>query len=117
MASDGNCGRIVSTGQSQPPRHLSMFLEVSDKDATADWSCFVSHRLVIVNQRDESRSLVKESQVRLLPTCFMQCVQLSPLVNIQWAWSQNISILICASRYVMLGMTYFCVFACFRTAT
>jgi hypothetical protein len=40
-----------------------MFLEVSDKEATADWSCFVSHRLVIVNQREEARSLVKESQV------------------------------------------------------
>ncbi len=48
-----------------------MFLEVSDKEATSDWSCFVSHRLVIVNQRDESRSLVKESQVHLkfLPPC------------------------------------------------
>ncbi len=53
----------LAAGQSQPPCHLSMFLEVSDKEATADWSCFVSHRLVIVNQRDESRSLVKESQV------------------------------------------------------
>lgn len=58
------------TGQSQPPRHLSMFLEVSDKEATADWSCFVSHRLVIVNQRDESRSLVKESQVSMYSYLF-----------------------------------------------
>ncbi|BDA47782.1 probable MATH domain and coiled-coil domain-containing protein At3g at N-terminal half [Coccomyxa sp. Obi] len=57
---------VYPRGQSQPPRHLSMFLEVSDKEATSDWSCFVSHRLVIVNQRDESRSLVKESQNRYM---------------------------------------------------
>ena len=42
-----------------------MFLEVSDRDAAADWSAFVSHRLVIINQRDESRSLMKESQVSI----------------------------------------------------
>ena len=53
-------------GQSQPPRHLSMFLEVSEREGDKDWSAFVSHRLVIVNQRDEQRSLVKESQVPTL---------------------------------------------------
>ena len=40
-----------------------MFLEVSEREGDRDWSAFVSHRLVIVNQRDEQRSLVKESQV------------------------------------------------------
>lgn len=45
-----------------------MFLEVSDGQSSGNWSCFVSHRLAIVNQRDTSRSLVKESQViRLAP--------------------------------------------------
>jgi hypothetical protein len=61
---------VYPRGQSQPPRHLSMFLEVSEREGDKDWSAFVSHRLVIVNQRDEQRSLVKESQVRgsaLLP--------------------------------------------------
>ncbi len=58
----------LGAGQSQPPQHLSMFLEVSDGQSSGNWSCFVSHRLAIVNQRDTSRSLVKESQViRLAP--------------------------------------------------
>ena len=58
----------MGAGQSQPPQHLSMFLEVSDGQSSGNWSCFVSHRLAIVNQRDTSRSLVKESQVIWL-TC------------------------------------------------
>ena len=45
--------------------HLSMFLEVTDPRAPADdWSAFVSHRLAVVNQRDDGRSLAKESQNR-----------------------------------------------------
>ena len=44
-----------------------MFLEVSDSQSSGSWSCFVSHRLAIVNQRDSSRSLVKESQVSAEP--------------------------------------------------
>lgn len=55
----------VLTGQSQPPCHLSMFLEVTDpRNASADWSYFVSHRLSVVNQRTEERSVTKESQNR-----------------------------------------------------
>jgi len=43
-----------------------MFLEVTDSraPAAADWSCFVSHRLSVVNQRHEERSVSKESQNR-----------------------------------------------------
>lgn len=53
------------TGQSQPPCHLSMFLEVTDpRNTSADWSCFVSHRLSVVNQRTDERSVTKESQNR-----------------------------------------------------
>ena len=65
---------VYPRGQSQPPRHLSMFLEVSEREGDKDWSAFVSHRLVIVNQRDEQRSLVKESQV---PPCSsrLPCLQ------------------------------------------
>lgn len=57
----------LPAGQSQPPQHLSMFLEVSDSAAAGSWSCFVSHRLAIVNQREPSRSLVKESQACSFP--------------------------------------------------
>ena len=52
------------SGQSQPPCHLSMFLEVTDSRGSPDWSCFVSHRLSVVNQRLEERSVTKESQNR-----------------------------------------------------
>ena len=45
--------------------HLSMFLEVTDPRASSDdWSAFVSHRLAVVNQRDDTKSLAKESQNR-----------------------------------------------------
>lgn len=41
-------------GQSNPPNHLSMFLEVTDSKAgSSEWSCFVSHRLSVVNQKFE----------------------------------------------------------------
>ena len=59
------CGTLILTGQSQPPNHLSMFLEVADSRASAaDWSCFVSHRLAVVNQKSEDRTVGKESQNR-----------------------------------------------------
>ena len=55
-------------GQSHPPRHLSLFLEVTDpRPHETDWSCFVSHRLSVVNQLKDSerdRSVSKESQNR-----------------------------------------------------
>ena len=42
-----------------------MFLEVTDSSANnGDWSCFVSHRLSVVNQRSEDKSVAKESQNR-----------------------------------------------------
>ena len=51
-------------GQSQPPNHLSMFLEVTEPQAsTPAWSYFVSHRLSVVN-KDESKNVTKESQNR-----------------------------------------------------
>ena len=63
--------------------HLSMFLEVTDPRAPSDdWSAFVSHRLAVVNQRDDARSLAKESQNRYsraakdwgaLPACPHSC--------------------------------------------
>ncbi|KAK7849784.1 math domain and coiled-coil domain-containing protein, partial [Quercus suber] len=61
-----DCRLIVyPRGQSQPPCHLSVFLEVTDsRNTSSDWSCFVSHRLSVVNQRAEDKSVTKESQNR-----------------------------------------------------
>ncbi|XP_010474458.1 PREDICTED: uncharacterized protein LOC104753989 [Camelina sativa] len=60
-----DCRLIVyPRGQSQPPCHLSVFLEVTDSRSSSDWSCFVSHRLSVVNQRLEEKSVTKESQNR-----------------------------------------------------
>ncbi|KAF3779789.1 Ubiquitin carboxyl-terminal hydrolase 13 [Nymphaea thermarum] len=61
-----DCRLIVyPRGQSQPPYHLSVFLEVTDSRNTSnDWSCFVSHRLSVVNQKIEDKSVTKESQNR-----------------------------------------------------
>ncbi|XP_051137065.1 uncharacterized protein LOC127255534 isoform X2 [Andrographis paniculata] len=61
-----DCRLIVyPRGQSQPPCHLSVFLEVTDSRANGnDWSCFVSHRLAVLNQRMEEKSVTKESQNR-----------------------------------------------------
>ena len=44
-----------ATGQSNPPNHLSMFLEVSDSRAGLgeDWSCFVSHKLAVLHHRGD----------------------------------------------------------------
>ena len=56
---------LMVSGQSQPPSYLSIFLEVTDsRSSSSDWSCFVSHRLSVVNQRSEEKSVTKESQNR-----------------------------------------------------
>lgn len=61
-----DCRLIVyPRGQSQPPCHLSVFLEVTDsRNTSSDWSCFVNHRLSVVNQKMEEKSVIKESQNR-----------------------------------------------------
>ncbi|XP_073050755.1 uncharacterized protein [Primulina eburnea] len=61
-----DCRLIVyPRGQSQPPCYLSIFLEVTDsRNVTSDCSCFVSHRLSVVNQKIEEKSVTKESQNR-----------------------------------------------------
>lgn len=65
-----DCRLIVyPRGQSQPPCHLSVFLEVTDsRNTSSDWSCFVSHRLSVLNQRMEDKSVMKESQNRYSKT-------------------------------------------------
>ncbi|VFQ82358.1 unnamed protein product [Cuscuta campestris] len=61
-----DCRLIVyPRGQAQPPCHLSVFLEVTDsRNTNSDWSCFVSHRLSVLNQKIEEKSVTKESQNR-----------------------------------------------------
>ncbi|CAM0945240.1 unnamed protein product [Alopecurus aequalis] len=61
-----DCRLIVyPRGQSQPPCHLSVFLEVTDpRNTTSEWTCFVSHRLSVINQKVEEKSIMKESQNR-----------------------------------------------------
>uniref|UniRef100_A0A0E0K2C4 MATH domain-containing protein n=1 Tax=Oryza punctata TaxID=4537 RepID=A0A0E0K2C4_ORYPU len=60
-----DCRLIVyPRGQSQPPCNLSVFLEVTDPRNSSEWSCFVSHRLSVINQKLEERTIVKESQNR-----------------------------------------------------
>lgn len=61
-----DCRLIVyPRGQSQPPCHLSVFLEVTDPRSTSgEWTCFVSHRLSVINQKVEEKSIMKESQNR-----------------------------------------------------
>lgn len=41
-----------------------MFLEVTDPRNAPNWSCFVSHRLSVVNQKADGTSVTKESQNR-----------------------------------------------------
>ncbi|XVE98392.1 hypothetical protein REPUB_Repub03eG0102800 [Reevesia pubescens] len=59
---------VYPRGQSQKPFYLSMFLEIlGPRNATTDWSCFVSYQLSIRNQkiREESEdSILKESEER-----------------------------------------------------
>ncbi|XP_019082713.1 PREDICTED: uncharacterized protein LOC104705038, partial [Camelina sativa] len=60
-----DCRLIVyPRGQSKPPSHLSVFLEVTNSRSSSDWSCFVSHKLSVVNQRLEEKSVIMESQNR-----------------------------------------------------
>jgi hypothetical protein len=91
---DANLTLSLRAGQSQPPNHLSMFLEVTDpRQGSNDWSCFVSHRLTVVNQKSEDRAVAKESQVCTAglaraavlhhnpPVCAVQHVKLQVLNN------------------------------------
>lgn len=57
-----DCRLIVyPRGQSNPPNHLSMFLEVTDPRAGPEWSCFVSHRLSVVNQKGPENTVSERS--------------------------------------------------------
>ena len=58
---------VYPRGQSHPPNHLSMFLEVTDPDASSvngRDDVFVSHRLSVYHQSDARQSVSRESQNR-----------------------------------------------------
>jgi len=56
---------LMQSGRGQPPSYLSMFLKVMDsRNTSSDWSCFVSYRLSVVNQKMEDKSVTKESENR-----------------------------------------------------
>jgi MATH domain len=93
-----DCRLIVyPRGQSQPPQHLSLFLEVSEPRAPdSDWSCFVSHRLSVVNPHkdgDKDRSVSKESQNRYCKTAkdwgWREFVPLTSLFDADLGFLQN----------------------------
>ena len=69
--------KMYPRGQGNPPTHMSLFLEVTppqigfakdlfrlDNSTVANWSCFVSHKLTLINQKDVSKSIDKETQSR-----------------------------------------------------
>jgi hypothetical protein len=100
-----DCRLIVyPRGQSQPPRHLSLFLEVTDpRQHETDWSCFVSHRLSVVNQLKDSekdRSVSKESQNRYSKVAkdwgWREFVTLTSLFDGDLGFLVNDTLLLCA---------------------
>lgn len=98
-----DCRLIVyPRGQSQPPMHLSMFLEVTDsRNQEADWSCFVSHRLSVINQhKDSDKSVSKESQNRYSKAAkdwgWREFVTLTSLFDTDLGFLVNDTVVLCA---------------------
>lgn len=59
---------IYPRGQTQPPVHLSIFLEVTDPaPQNHDWSCFVSHKLAILGHKSAANGA--DTQVRPRVVC------------------------------------------------
>eukprot|EP00854_Cymbomonas_tetramitiformis_P003916 gene3916-4879_t len=53
---------VYPKGDSQAlPGYLSIYLQVTDTRPSAKWDCFASYRLSVVNQRDGSKSLSRDS--------------------------------------------------------
>ncbi|KAJ3679504.1 hypothetical protein LUZ60_017515 [Juncus effusus] len=108
-----DCRLIVyPRGQSQPPRHLSVFLEVTDpRSATSqpDWTCFVSHRLSIANQKSDSNSVSKESQNRYSKTAkdwgWREFVTLTSLFDQDSGFLVNDTVVFCAEVAVLKEST------------
>ena len=54
---------IVRAGDSQAlPGYISIYLQVTDpRGSSAKWDCFASYRLCVANQRDEAKSIRRDS--------------------------------------------------------
>ncbi|KAL7168455.1 hypothetical protein ACSBR2_038819 [Camellia fascicularis] len=52
---------VYPRGLSQPPSHFSFYLQVDNQNSSPDWSCFVSYRLSVKNQRSMDKSVSKDS--------------------------------------------------------
>lgn len=55
---------VYPRGDSQAlPGYLSIYLQVMDPrgSASSKWDCFASYRLIVVNQRDEAKSIQRDS--------------------------------------------------------
>ena len=100
-----DCRLIVyPRGQSQPPMHLSLFLEVIDpRHQDTDWSCFVSHRLSVVHQgkdAEKDRSVSKESQNRYSRAAkdwgWREFVTLTSLFDTDLGYLVNDTVVLCA---------------------
>eukprot|EP00976_Prorocentrum_cordatum_P080227 1183895-Prorocentrum_minimum.AAC.4 len=53
---------LYPKGDSQAlPGYVSIYLQVTDPCASAKWDCFASYRLSVVNQRDDSKSIARDS--------------------------------------------------------
>lgn len=105
-----DCRLIVyPRGQSQPPMHLSMFLEVTDsRNQEADWSCFVSHRLSVVNQnKDSDKSVSKESQNRYSKAAkdwgWREFVTLTSLFDTDLGFLVNDTVILCAEVRICIS--------------
>lgn len=116
-----DCRLIVyPRGQSQPPMHLSMFLEVTDpRNQEADWSCFVSHRLSVINQhRDSDKSVSKESQNRYSKAAkdwgWREFVTLTSLFDTDLGFLVSDTVVLCAE--VLPTLLFHAVFSFFLVA-
>ena len=110
-----DCRLIVyPRGQSQPPQHLSLFLEVTDpRSSDPEWSCFVSHRLSVLHpsaliatgpdsnrDREKDRSVSKESQNRYSKAAkdwgWREFVTLTALFDQEHGFLANDTLTLCA---------------------
>ncbi|KAJ4765159.1 TRAF-like family protein [Rhynchospora pubera] len=105
-----DCRLIVyPRGQSQPPCHLSLFLEVTDPRATSpDWTCFVSHRLSVLCHKFDGHIVSKESQNRYSKTAkdwgWREFLSLTSLFDQGAGYLVNDTVAFCAEVMVLKEM-------------
>jgi hypothetical protein len=53
---------LYPKGDSQAlPGYLSIYLQVTDPRSSTKWDCFASYRLAVANQRDDTKSIFRDS--------------------------------------------------------